>query len=88
MKFKTLTGSTYEIDLTNKKIRRVSGLNDPTQRQGADGDWRNYDEVIPSPIEIDKSVVIYWGKDVPLLSGSPSNAIPVTMTSPVVSIEI
>lgn len=34
--------STYEIDESNKLIRRVHGVNDPTQRQGEDGEWKEY----------------------------------------------
>lgn len=34
--------SAYEIDLVNKQVRRLSGVNSPTARQGEDGEWRHY----------------------------------------------
>lgn len=41
MIFKTLN-STYEVDRTHRQIRRIEGVNDPTPRQGTDGEWREY----------------------------------------------
>ena len=39
--FKT-QNSSYELDMSLRRIRRLSGLYDPTQRQGKDGDWRAF----------------------------------------------
>ncbi len=80
----TVSGSVYEVDEADKNVRRLNGIKDPTPRLGQDGDWRAYDS-IHGP-EIDKSMVIVWGLDVPLLPGN-SNCVPITYTSFVVSIE-
>jgi len=34
--------SIYEVDFGNNRVRRVSGVNKPTPRQGADGEWKTY----------------------------------------------
>lgn len=34
--------STYEIDTVNKRVRRLRGALNPTERQGPDGVWKNY----------------------------------------------
>lgn len=58
MKFITETGSIYEVDESNNKIRRLEGSHDPTPRQGPDGEWKEYLRL--SSIQIDKSVIIIW----------------------------
>lgn len=84
--FSTVSGSTYEVDTTNKRIRRLNGVKDPQPRQGRDGEWRNYADVV-GPV-VGKQVFIAWDKTTtPLLAGSPESAIPGTMTSVVVSVE-
>lgn len=57
-RFKTESGSVYELDWDNKRIRRVTGIKDPTPRQGKDGDWKEY--LYVSSIIIGQSVVICW----------------------------
>lgn len=94
MVFVTSTGSTYEVDLENKRIRRLSGEHDPTPRQGRDGDWRSYLEI--TPIEVNAPVGIFWDpKTTPKLQetqaleeqlGCDLGAAPATLTSPVRSI--
>ena len=39
--------SVYEVNEAEHLIRRVSGVNDPTPRQGADGDWRVFASIAP-----------------------------------------
>lgn len=39
--FETTSGSVYEVDVADRAARRVSGLHDPTPRQGSGG-WRHY----------------------------------------------
>ena len=39
--------SVYQIDEAEHLIRRVSGANDPTPRQGTDGEWREYETIEP-----------------------------------------
>ena len=92
MKFKTASGSQYEINTKTKHIRRLSGTKDPTTRQGKDGNWRKYDAVFPDPIEVDASVMICWTADTPLLPETiaiygEGSATPTTTTSAVLSIE-
>lgn len=43
MKFVTLSGSVYQVDTVNKKIRRLNGTADPTPRQGEDGVFKSYE---------------------------------------------
>lgn len=58
MRFITISGSTYEVDQDNKKIRRLKGKADPTPRQGQDGVWREYINL--SPIVVGQAVLIQW----------------------------
>jgi hypothetical protein len=93
MIFHTFSGSIYEIDETNKQIRRLTGATNPTPRQGKDCEWRKYDSLFPNPIEEAKSVMIIWTKETELLSETKAElesdggfAIPMTTTSPVAKI--
>jgi hypothetical protein len=45
MRFKTATGSVYELDQLEKKVRRLTGVENPTPRQGTDGEWKEYKSV-------------------------------------------
>jgi hypothetical protein len=84
MKFITETGSLYEVDSDNRRIRRMIGVNNPSPRQGKDGEWRPYDTLI---LNLGESACIFWDpKTTPLLEGSGGN-IPATITSKVVKIE-
>lgn len=89
MLFQTVNGSSYEVDQENKKIRRLSGSSNPTNRQGKDGDWKTFFNI--SPIVEGKGVVIFWVDADPLaetleqLEG-PSIIIPITYTSDVAKI--
>jgi len=86
MKFTTLSGSIYELDQENKRLRRLYGKRPSTDRQG--DDWKCYVEIFPNPIVIGSRVLIYWiQEETPLLEGSPENSIATTLTSPVQSIE-
>lgn len=58
MIFYTESGSIYELDRTNNQIRRLNGAEDPTPRQGKDGEWKKFTyctEVIEK-----QSVIINW----------------------------
>lgn len=48
--------STYEIE--GKKIRRLYGNRDATERQGKDGDWREF-ESLAGP-NIGECMIIIW----------------------------
>ena len=94
MKFTTQSGSVYEINTDSKKIRRLKGKEDPTPRQGKDGEWRPYVDTFPNPIQVGKGVVIAWGSDTPLLDetkamfGDDAAGMPITTTSKVVLVEV
>lgn len=80
--FVTASGSVYEVDQEKKQVRRLNGVNDPTPRQGQDGEWRTYKSM--TPILVDRVVIIVWDRaTTPLMEGSPEDAIPTTMTSPI-----
>jgi hypothetical protein len=81
IRFTTISGSCYEVDQENKLIRRLSGRNSPTHRQGKEGEYRKYAGI--SSIVVGNPVLIKWLSDTPLLPGSPEQAIPATMTSQV-----
>jgi hypothetical protein len=58
MIFYTESQSAYEVDLQNKRVRRLRGAADPTPRQGKDGEWKEYTDI--SPIVVGLSVAIFW----------------------------
>jgi hypothetical protein len=85
MKFQTTTGSLYEVDAVQQKVRRLSGVKDPQPRQGKDGEWRAY---VDLQLKEGKCAVIFWDPaTTPLLEGSPAGATPTTITSVVLKIE-
>lgn len=45
MLYETETGSIYEVDEANKRIRRLTGKGNPTPRMGLDGEWREYHDL-------------------------------------------
>jgi hypothetical protein len=58
MWFETLSGSVYEVNSEEKKIRRLTGRVSATKRQGQDGEWREYQQAI---VRLNQSVMIVWG---------------------------
>lgn len=48
--------STYEVDLNERRIRRLYGRFSPTDRQGGNGEWKSYtditDPVVGCPVRI------------------------------------
>lgn len=95
MRFTTISGSVYEVNTDSKQIRRLNGTQDPTPRQGKDGQWRAYDEIAPNPPKVGASVAIKWAGDVDLTEegkafvvDNPGGfAMPLTVTSMLVSVE-
>ena len=73
MIFHTISGSSYEIDLIENKIRRLQGINNPSPRQGTDGEWKSFISI--SDLAIDSPLLIQW------------EGIKATLTSVVVKIE-
>ncbi len=81
MIFTTETGSVYEVDETNRRIRRLTGAGKPTERVG-DG-WREYASI---GVTVGEESMIIWPEGTPLLPGS-LGGLPVTITSRVVGVE-
>lgn len=50
--------SVYEIDYAHQRIRRLEGRNNPTPRQGVDGEWKRYAAI--SPLIVGLPVRIVW----------------------------
>lgn len=78
--YTTETGSTYEIDLVKKRARRQSGLRPATPRSA---DWRAYEAYT---FVAGNRLLIQWTDSTPLLEGSPTEAHPATLTSPVIDV--
>jgi len=87
MRFETKSGSIYEVDETNKQVRRVSGLCAGTERLGNDGNWKTYRE-ISNPIVVGQPVLIVWTNDAQLLGQYDAGdvVVPTTITSVVVMV--
>ena len=58
--FKT-QNSSYELDMPLRRIRRVRGLYDPTQRQGKDGEWRSF-LTVAGPFSGLPCLIVYDGE--------------------------
>jgi hypothetical protein len=87
--FTTISGSVYELNLSERKIRRLGNAMDlaTTTRQGKDEEWQKYDSLLPSRPEVGEALIIFWdAKTTPLLEGSDPGAVPATITSYVSSI--
>jgi hypothetical protein len=82
--FKTATGSTYEVDRENKRVRRVvPGTSGPCKNDRiGKGEWLDYLSL--SEVALGVNVIIVWPPNVGLLPGSPVDAAPGTVTSPVI----
>lgn len=86
MRFTTESKSVYEVDLANKRMRRLSGEKDPTPRSGKDGEWKVFEYIFPEKLEIGKNVIFGWDpKTTPLLKNSDVGS-PVTITSQIISV--
>jgi hypothetical protein len=62
MTFKTASGSLYEVDHAQSRVRRISGTHAPTRSQGADGEWRQYHSAF---IELGLPAIIHWNPNNP-----------------------
>ena len=60
MIYKTESGSVYQVDEAGKRVRRLSGTNAPTQRQGADGEWKEFVSVDVLVTAIGRRLWIDW----------------------------
>jgi hypothetical protein len=62
LQFRTESGSLYQVDLAGRRIRRLAGHHEPTARQGEDGHWRAYVELLPSEPQSGAPLLIVWGR--------------------------
>lgn len=83
MKFETISGSVYEVDLEQKRCRRLIGTKNPQPRQGPDGQWKSF-EAILGP-EVGENCIFFWDPEV--TPPSVPGTMPATMTSIVVSVD-
>lgn len=74
---KTESGSLYEIDEANKKIRRIYGTVVPTAQFQTDGQWVKYESI--NKIRKHHSLVIIWALD---------KQLPATITTPIVDTDL
>jgi hypothetical protein len=74
----TISGSIYEFDHGLRRVRRLSGQEDPTPRQGKDGEWKSYNEVL---LQWNGSLIVVWGYD------EKANITKTTMLSPLAKIQ-
>jgi hypothetical protein len=79
MIFKTESGSTYEVDQENKRVRRLYGATVPTKLQSADGEWKEY--AYMNDVIVGRYVVFLWKEPV------EGFAVPTTRTNVVVEID-
>jgi len=59
----TDSGSVYELDEDQKRIRRLSGAKPPTPRQGSDGEWRQYEGLDRVGPEGAQRLMVIWRID-------------------------
>ncbi len=83
----TETGSIYEVDRKNKRVRRMTGKDNPTPRMGKDGEWRSYTDIQPDPPEAGGRLLIVWSiKATESEEGLVDLSAPTTLTSTIVAI--
>jgi hypothetical protein len=81
--FTTESGSVYEVDEAGHRMRRVTGEEPPTPRQGDDGAWKDY--AVLSEVEVGKSVMIGWAVMKAENGETVAVKVEATVTSPVSS---
>lgn len=84
MKFETISGSVYEVDEVNKQCRRLIGMKDPLPRQGKDGEWKPYIEMVGP--RVGEPCVFFW--DPETTPAFIEGGTPATMTSIVVNLVV
>lgn len=63
----TETGSIYQIDTTQKQLRRLTGATNPTPSFGKDGEWKPYSRLLSDPV-VGRPVFIVWNDDPPQIT--------------------
>lgn len=76
--YATSSGSVYQVDYTNKRVRRLQGNGPATDRQGPDGQWKSFEDVVETS---DGALGFVWRVDT-----EPGRVVfRSTVTSPVVA---
>lgn len=83
-RFYTRSGSIYDVDDVLMVARRIGRPQPNVQRIAPK--WQPYKAIMTDGIGA--PLFIFWPDDVELLPGSPPEAHPATMTSPIVRIEV
>ncbi len=84
MRFKTASGSEYEVKYTDSKgtlVRRISSPNEATLRQAADGVWQKVMGLYPEEPIVGQVMLFHWK-----MNGDGS--MNCTQTSPVTKVEV
>ena len=81
MRFKTLN-STYEVDTIRKFIRRLEGTENPTPRQGPDGEWKQYIDIYS--LGVGQSAMIVWN----VVAEAEGPTLKTTVTSEIKEIDL
>lgn len=79
MKFRTLSGSMYEVDRANMQVRRLKG--ETLDTCVANGEWRKYDHIT---IMVNNPGLIVWAS---AIETAPNALLPGTVTSLITQIE-
>lgn len=90
MVVKTESGSTYEVRDGGKAVRRVPGACSPALQRLVPEEWRACERVTIATVGgVRRLVITYSTADTPRLSDTPDGVPyePMTVTSPIVSIE-
>lgn len=59
----TTLNSTYEVDWDNNRIRRLTGVNEPTPNQSADGEWQQARSLHVTDFGGGQIVYMIWDDD-------------------------
>lgn len=60
----TESGSVYELDEVQRRVRRLSGVTTPTARQSADGEWQEYAKLYVLPLAHGQVCLMFdWNGD-------------------------
>lgn len=61
IRFETESGSSYELDEANRRIRRLSGKRPPHRSQPPDGEWKSY--IAISTVHVGRRLAVSWEFD-------------------------
>ncbi len=82
MTFTTASGSVYQVDTEDKRIRQIKGRMSERVNRNGNGQWVDFTEI---DVRAGRSAFIVWPRDVAAIDGR-EDATEITTTSRVVSI--